>query len=51
MSACPIDGHWVLVHLMVGWSRIDVHLLHVATGEWTVVVEGVDAQSAFRFAR
>jgi prolyl oligopeptidase len=43
------DGHWVLVHLMVGWSRTDVHLLHVGTGEWTVVVEGVDAQSEFRF--
>jgi prolyl oligopeptidase len=43
------DGEWLLVHLMVGWSQVDVHLLHVPSGRWTVVVEGVEAQSSFRF--
>ena len=32
---------------MVGWSRIDVHLLDAASGEWNVVAEGVEAQSSF----
>lgn len=39
------DGQWLLVQMGVGWSRVDAHLLHVPTGEWTVVVEGQDAQS------
>ncbi len=41
-------GRWVLVHLMVGWSRTDVHLLDTSTGQWTVVVEAVDAQTSLR---
>lgn len=48
VSASP-DGRWVLVQMSVGWSRTDVHLLHVPTGEWWAVVEGVDALSSFRF--
>ncbi|HAP77925.1 MAG TPA: S9 family peptidase [Acidimicrobiaceae bacterium] len=43
------DGRYLLVHALVGWSRVDVHLLDTASGEWTVVVEGVDAQTSFRF--
>jgi prolyl oligopeptidase len=43
------DGRWVLVHLMVGWTRIDIHLLDTATGEWRAVVEGAEAQTSFRF--
>jgi len=43
------DGRWVLVHAMVGWTRVDVHLLDTATAEWTVVVEGAEAQTGLRF--
>ncbi len=43
------NGEHVLVHLMVGWSQVDVHLLHVPTGAWSVVCEGIEAQSAFHF--
>ncbi len=44
VSASP-DGRWVLVHLMVGWSQVDVHLLDTSTGRWSVVVEGMEAQT------
>ena len=40
------DGRYVLVHVMVKWTRIDIHLLDTTTGQWTIVVEGVDAQSS-----
>ncbi len=43
------DGRWVLVHAMVGWTRIDIHLLDTTTGEWTDVVEGVEAQTGLQF--
>lgn len=43
------DGRFVLVHLMVGWTRIDVHVLDTATSTWRVVSEGVDAQTTLRF--
>ena len=43
------DGRWLLVEIMVGWGRIDVRLLSVATGEWTDVVSGVEARSTFVF--
>ena len=42
------DGRWLLVHLMVGWGRVDVHLLDITTGAWSVVCEGVEAQQSFR---
>ena len=42
------DGRHVLVHVMVKWTQIDIHLLDTATGEWAVVVEGVDAQTSLR---
>ena len=41
------DGRRLLVHLMVGWSQVDVHLLDTESGEWSVVAEGVEAQSSF----
>lgn len=44
------DGRYVLVEVGVGWGRSDAHLLEVETGEWTVVVEGVEARSSFVFA-
>jgi prolyl oligopeptidase len=37
--------------VLVGWARFDVHLLDRATGEWTTVIAGVEATSAFDFAR
>lgn len=43
------DGRWVLVHAMVGWSQVDVHLLDTVSGEWTPVVDGVEAQTALQF--
>ena len=49
VAASP-DGRHLLVQLMVGWGRIDAHLLDLVTGEWRVVVEGVEAQTSLRFA-
>lgn len=43
------DGRYLLVSIMVGWSRVDAHLLDTATGEWREVVSGVDALSSFFF--
>ena len=43
-----VDGRHLLVHVMVRWTRIDVHLLDTVTGRWHTIVEGVDAQSSFR---
>ncbi len=43
------DGRHLLVHVMVGWTQIDVHLLDtVQRRVWRTVVEGVDAQTALR---
>ena len=47
---CRPDGAWLLVHVQVGWARVDVHVLERATGTWTTVVEGVEANSGFQFA-
>ena len=41
------DGHWLLVHLELGWSRTDVHLLDRELGTWRTVIEGVEATSWF----
>ena len=45
------DGRWTLVHVMVGWGRIDVHLHDRTTGAWTEVVAGRDALTQLRFDR
>ncbi len=50
VSASP-DGRYLLVEMLVGWGRIDAHLLDTATGEWRTVVAGVEAQSSFVFHR
>jgi prolyl oligopeptidase len=42
------DGRWLLVHLSVGWSRTDVHLVDRRSGARTVLIEGVEAQSALQ---
>jgi prolyl oligopeptidase len=39
------DGHWMLVHLAVGWSRTDIHLVDRASGAHTVLIEGVEART------
>jgi prolyl oligopeptidase len=44
------DGRWLLVHVMVGWARRDVHLLDRTTGWWRTLVEGVEATTHFEFA-
>jgi prolyl oligopeptidase len=41
------DGAWVIVHVLVGWDRVDVHLMETATGQWSTVVHGEQAMSAF----
>lgn len=41
------DGRWLLVHLSIGWQRVDVHLVDRKSGSHTVLIEGVDAVSNF----
>ena len=48
VSSSP-DGRYLLVQMLVGWGRTDVHLLDTDTGEWRPVVSGVEAQSSFVF--
>ncbi len=43
------DGRHLLVYMLVGWGRIDAHLLDTETGEWHEVISGVEAQSSFFF--
>ena len=43
------DGRYLLVYVLVGWTRIDAHLLDTATDEWREVIVGVEAQSSFFF--
>ena len=50
VSVSP-DGRWVLVHLMVGWSQVDIHLLDTRSGSWAEVCAGVEAQTSFHFHR
>lgn len=41
------DGRWLLVHLSIGWRRVDVHLIDRKTGARTVMIEGIEAVSSF----
>ncbi|MET0144674.1 MAG: prolyl oligopeptidase family serine peptidase [Ilumatobacteraceae bacterium] len=41
------DGGWLVVHVQVGWARVDVHVQQRASGAWTTVVEGVEATTGF----
>jgi prolyl oligopeptidase len=43
------DGEWALIHVLVGWGRTDVHVLHRRTGAWHTVVEGRQAITRFTF--
>ncbi|MFP3900765.1 MAG: prolyl oligopeptidase family serine peptidase [Acidimicrobiia bacterium] len=44
------DGRWLLVEVALGWTRVDVHLLDRRTGEWTAVIEGIEAVTSFTVA-
>jgi prolyl oligopeptidase len=44
------DGLRLLVHVLVGWARYDVHLLDRPSGEWSTLIGGVEATSEFHFA-
>ena len=37
------DGRWLLVHVALGWSRIDVHLIDRERGDRTTIIEGAEA--------
>ena len=41
------DGCWLLVHVAIGWSRVDVHLIDRRTGARTAMIEGIEAVSSF----
>ena len=41
------DGQWLLVHVSIGWSRVDVHLIDRRTGASTAMIEGIEAVSTF----
>jgi prolyl oligopeptidase len=41
------DGRWMLIHLSLGWTRVDVHLIDLRSGARTVLIEGIEAVSAF----
>ncbi|HEY0518215.1 MAG TPA: hypothetical protein VGC84_01890, partial [Ilumatobacteraceae bacterium] len=43
------DGRYLLVHILVGWGRVDAQLLDTTTGEWREVIKGVAAQATFFF--
>ncbi len=43
------DGRWALVHVLVGWGRVDVHLLDRPAGSWRTVISGVDALTQLTF--
>lgn len=43
------DGRWALVHVSLGWSRNDVHLIDLRSSERITLIEGHDALSALGF--
>ena len=40
------DGRFVVVEAMVGWQRVDVHVLDRSTGRWRTLIEGIEAINA-----
>lgn len=40
------DGRWMLVHVSLGWSRVDVHLLDRTSGRSRVLIEGEEATTS-----
>ncbi len=47
--SCSPDGAFVLVHAMMGWTNIDVHLFEVATKTWRPVSVGEQVPSSLDF--
>ena len=45
------DGRYLLVHVMVAWTRVDIHLLDTTTDTWTTAIEGLDATTSLQFDR
>ena len=43
------DGRYALVHVGLGWSRTDVHLLDLVSGERTALIEGREVVTCFGF--
>lgn len=43
------DGRYLLVTVMVGFGRHDLHLLDTATGDWRDVIVGHEVVTTFRF--
>ena len=43
------DGRWALVHVGLGWSRVDVHVLDLASGARTTLIEGREVVTWFGF--
>ncbi len=41
------DGRWLLLHVALGWDRIDVHLVDRRTGHRATAIEGVTARTGF----
>jgi len=44
------DGRWLLVHVLVGWARVDVHLLDRTSGTWRTLIAGEEATTSLSFA-
>jgi prolyl oligopeptidase len=44
------DGAWLVVHVLVGWARTEVHVLERATGTWMTAIAGREVTTAFEFA-
>lgn len=42
------DGRWLLVHVSLGWERVDVHLIDRSTGVRRPVIEGRDVATELR---
>ncbi len=42
------DGRWLLIHVALGWSRIDLHLVDRESDTRTVVIEGEECINGFR---
>ncbi len=43
------DGRWAVVHVLVGWGRVDVHLLDRSSGTWRTLVAERDALTHLNF--
>ena len=44
------DGRWLVVHVEVGYRRVDVHALDRQTDTWTTLISGVEASTWFSVA-